>query len=43
MMARLKPDDEDLSWLVGEGEDDRAFSHFLVDHDGNLEKVAENS
>jgi hypothetical protein len=37
-MARLPPDDQDLEWLRGGGEDDEAFSHMVwdrvVDEDG---------
>jgi hypothetical protein len=29
MMSRLKADDQDLEWLVGEGEDDKAFSQMV--------------
>lgn len=42
LMARLPPDDQDLEWLVGEGEDEAAFSHMLFDDHGRTEMVKEN-
>lgn len=40
-MAKLPPDDQDLEWLVGEGEDDAAFSHVVFDAGGDAQKVDE--
>jgi hypothetical protein len=40
-MAKLPPDDQDLEWLVGEGEDDAAFSHVVFDDQGDAQKVDE--
>jgi succinate--hydroxymethylglutarate CoA-transferase len=39
LMAKLPPDDQDLEWLVGGGEDDAAFSHMVFDDDGGMHKV----
>jgi len=41
LMAKLPPDDQDLEWLVGEGEDDAAFSHVVFDAEGDAQKVDE--
>lgn len=40
-MAKLPSDDQDLEWLVGEGEDDTAFSHVVFDAEGDTQKVDE--
>jgi hypothetical protein len=42
-MAKLPPDDQDLEWLVGEGEDEAAFSHMVIDANGQMQKVEEKS
>jgi hypothetical protein len=38
-MAKLPPDDQDLEWLVGEGEDDAAFSHVVFAQDGQAQQL----
>jgi hypothetical protein len=43
LMAKLKPDHEDLEWLEGEGEDPAAFSHIIFDKDGRPEKMEGNT
>jgi hypothetical protein len=42
-MAKLPPDDQDLEWLVGEGEGEAAFSHVVIDTQGRTQKVDEKS
>lgn len=39
LMAKLPPDDQDLEWLVGEGEDDAAFSHVVFAQDGQPQQL----
>ena len=39
LMAKLPPDDQDLEWLVGEGEDDAAFSHVVFAQDGQAQQL----
>jgi hypothetical protein len=40
-MAKLPPDEQDLDWLVDEG-DYESFSHVVFDGEGRGEKVEEN-
>lgn len=42
-MAKLPPDDQDMEWLVGEGEDEAAFSHMVFDEHGGFEIVRESA
>lgn len=41
LMAKLPPDDQDLEWLVGEGEDEVAFSHIVFEAEGSAQKIEE--
>jgi succinate---hydroxymethylglutarate CoA-transferase len=43
LMAKLPPDDQDLEWLVGEGEDEAAFSHVVFGAGGDAHKVDERA
>jgi hypothetical protein len=41
LMAKLPPDDQDLEWLVGDGDDEAAFSHVVIDAQSRMKIINE--